>query len=371
MRIVKQALSLLTLLTAAIFTTSPAFAELIWDRESGQWRVEGGVIGAYFGDEINAKNALELMNIAGQAQQDGDYFQALRVYARVYEDYPNSIFAPEAYFQSGKIRIERNQFDDAFEQFNEIVKRYPDYPKFNQVIGQQFETASQLMEGNRPYYWGLVPGFRDYTAAMQFFEGVVDNAPYSRYAPVALMNIALIAQKRDETEKAIDALDRLITNYPDSVLAPNAYLTLAQTFASLVNGAYYDQGATREAISYYEDFLILFPESENISEAEVGLQEMKDTMARSKFLIGDFYWRYRSNTEAARVFLNAAVDAAPESSSAAQAKALLERIDNGEKPPGTPIDFLFPDEEDTVPEYQKNAPAKETVSDNTDEEDKS
>ena len=45
------------------------------------------------------------------------------------------------------------------------------------------------------------------------------------------------------------------------MLAPDAYYNMAQTYSNLVNGAEYDQGSTRQAISYYEDFLILFPQN--------------------------------------------------------------------------------------------------------------
>lgn len=342
---------LLATLVALLHST--AQAELVWSPNEG-WRIEGGAAAPILGDEFNAGNALELMNLAATAQDEGNYFQALRMYKRVYKDYSASIYAPEALFQSARVRIERHQYDDAFEALNNIIELYPDYDKFNRVIGLQFEIASQLMEGKRPYYWGVIPGLRDESAAMDYFEGVVENAPYSRYAPIALMNVALIAQAQGKTEEAIDAMDRLITNYPKSVLAPDAYLNLAKTFDALVDGAYYDQGATREAISYYQDFLILYPEDNNLEQAERGLNRMLDTLARSKFLVGDFYWRYRNNPTAAKIFLNDAITVAPESPSAQQARELLDKIESGVNPPSTPVDWLFGEYKNpSSPEYQE------------------
>ena len=43
------------------------------------------------------------------------------------------------------------------------------------------------------------------------------------------------------------------------MVTSDAYLKLAETHAALVDGPLYDQGATNEAISYFEDYLILFP----------------------------------------------------------------------------------------------------------------
>jgi outer membrane protein assembly factor BamD len=73
------------------------------------------------------------------------------------------------------------------------------------------------------------------------------------------MNIARGHQRMHNTEEAIDALDRMINNYPQSLLAPDAYLKLGETHASLVQGPEYDQTSTKEAITYFQDFMILFP----------------------------------------------------------------------------------------------------------------
>lgn len=317
-----------------------AHAALVWEEGRG-WYVEGGALEPYFGDKADPGNALELMNLAREEQEKGAYFQALRYYGRVADSYAGSIYAPEALYQRSRIHTARHQYDKAYEELDRIAELYPDYPNFNRVVGQKFEIASQLMEGKRPYYWGFIPGFRDEVAALDYFEGIIRTAPYSRYAPVALMNIALIAKSKGKTEEAIDALDRLITNYPKSVLAPDAYLNLAKTFASLVDGAYYDQGSTREAMGYFQDFMILYPDDENIATAEEGLQQMRDTLSRSRLIVGEFYWRYRDNPTAATVFLNDAITVAPDSAAAKEARALLDKIEAGTQPPGTPVDWLF------------------------------
>jgi hypothetical protein len=55
---------------------------------------------------------------------------------------------------------------------------------------------------------------------------------------------------------------------------------MAQTYSNLVKGAEYDQGSTRQAISYYEDFLILFPQSQYLGEVESNLDSMEDLLGQ-------------------------------------------------------------------------------------------
>jgi DNA uptake lipoprotein len=146
------------------------------------------------------------------------------------------------------------------------------------------------------------------------------------------MNIALVAEETDEPDLAIDALDRLINYYPQSMLAPDAYYTMAQTYANLVKGAEYDQGSTRQAISYYEDFLILFPESPFLGEVEANLAAMQNLLATSRLNLGNFYYFYRSNNTAALTFYNEAITIAPESEAADEARARIADIEAGVRP---------------------------------------
>jgi len=141
------------------------------------------------------------------------------------------------------------------------------------------------------------------------------------------MNIGRGHQKMKNIEEAIDALDRMINTYPQSLLAPDAYLQLAKTHASLVDGPDYDQGATRDASTYFEDFMILYPSDPNISVAAKGLNDMKTMLAESKIKIADFYFYKRDNFTAARVFYNEAITSYPDSPVAEKAKKRLAEIE--------------------------------------------
>jgi outer membrane protein assembly factor BamD len=149
------------------------------------------------------------------------------------------------------------------------------------------------------------------------------------------MNIARGHQKLREPEEAIDALDRMINSYPQSLLAPDAYLKLAQAHAGLVEGPYYDQASSKEAVTYFEDFMILFPSDPTIAAAAKGLDSMKVVIAESKMKIGDFYLYKRSNFKAAKVFYNEAITAYPDSEVAKRAKLRLVEVEAGAE--GKPV----------------------------------
>lgn len=304
----------------------PLSADLVWSPYRG-WHAEGGLLEDYLGEDGYGKTALDIMNQAREEQEKKNYRKALRLYKSVRKQFENSMLAPEAVYQTALIYQEKKQWERSFETLQDVINYYPEYEKFNNVIAAQFEIASSLKEGARTrMFWGVLPGFKNYTLAQELFENVIKNAPYSQFAPLSLMNIATIAKKAGEKEVSIDALDRLVNNYPDSSLAPDAYYTLAEIYSSIVDGPAYDQGATREAMSYYQDFLILYPNDPQASLAEMGLDEMTEINANSKLYIADYYYHKKRNLDAALIFYNETITVAPKSKAADQARKMTRKI---------------------------------------------
>ncbi len=316
-----------------LFSAS-ARADIVWHPDTG-WQIEGGVLAGVTGPQ--ARNALELMNRAREAEEDGSRGAAIRAYRKAARRYPSSVYASEALYRTGKLYLARKQYFKSFNTFAQVLISYPNTKYFNDIVGEEYRIASALLDGARNRYWGIIPGFKNRTRAIQYFEVIVQSAPYSDYAPLALMNKARGQLRERDIIEAIDSLDRMINLYPQSLLAPDAYLRLAQTHALLVEGPRYDQGSTKEAITYFEDFLILFPNDENVPAAAEGLDKMKQVLSESKIELGDFYYHKRSNYTAARVFYNEAITAYPDSPVAERAKQKLAQVEasaSGQPVPG-------------------------------------
>lgn len=314
----------LWLLSFVLLFTGTARADLVWTPQTG-WRIEGGLLSGLSSDD--GRRAIDQMNKARRAEERKSLRRAARLYERVGRRYGNSVYAPEAYYRAARMRLARKQYFKAFENFNVVVTRYPNYPRFNEVIGEQYRIASALLDGARNRIFGLIPGFKNRDRAVEYFETLLIVAPYSDYAPLALMNIARAHQRMGNDIEAIDALDRMINLYPQSLLAPDAYLRLAQMHASLVDGAMYDQTSTNEAITYFQDFQILFPGDPQVGAAEKGLADMKRVLAESKMKMADFYFYKRSNYQAARVFYNEAITVYPDSPVAQKARDQLVKVE--------------------------------------------
>jgi outer membrane protein assembly factor BamD len=272
------------------------------------------------------------MDNARRAEDAGHAGTALSGYKRVYKKYPTSLFAPEALYRSGRIYENRRQYTKAFRNLQRVIAEHPAYPAFTEVLGSEYRIADKLVKGARPLYWGIIPGFKQRDKGLEFLEQIVSNAPYSEYAGISLMNAASGYTRSGDRDAAIDALDRMINNYPDSFLTPDAYLKLAAAQASITQGPPYDQASTQLALTYFQDYTILYPGEADVALANKGFNSARALLAESKMTMGDFYYKKRSNYKAAKVFYNEAITTYPDSPTAERARrylAAIEKIESG------------------------------------------
>ena len=317
------------LVVISLLLATQAGAELVWTPQTG-WKFEGGIFdgtSSAAAPSSEGRGALTLMNKARVAEEKHHLGRAARLYKKVTKKYPHSVYAAEAAYREGNMRLLRQQYTKAFNAYGLVATRYPSSSRFNEIVGKQYQIATALLDGARPHYWGWLPGFTAREKGIEQLEVILAEAPYCDYAPLALMSVARGHAYFSESEDEIDALDRLVNTYPQSVLAIDAYLELGSAHASLVAGPYYDQGSTRDAITYYEDFMILYPSDNNVGVAEKGLTDMKHVLAESKVKIADFYFKRRDNFQAARVFYNEAITVYPDSDVAVKARQRLAEVD--------------------------------------------
>lgn len=294
---------------------------------------------------LSKKEKLPLTDLQdrwNEAKRLGKDSDILTICEKICRDYKESSVAPEAFFERGLVYERSRRFTLAIKMFTKIVERYPESRWFRASIDKYFEIAKKLQSGERPYYFGKIPGFRDYDSAIKNYELIVKYAPYSHYAPMALLEIALLQVQAKHYDLAIDALDRIIDVYPDSKEVPQAYLKTAEIYASMAKGVDYNQGGSLAAKRYYEEFLSIFPRHEQANFARQRILDMQESIAGSMVALGNFYFNAQYNAKAASKFYQFAIDTAPDTQAAETARLQIEHIKRGGHPESTFLDPLFP-----------------------------
>ena len=290
--------------------------------------------------------ALRCFENGFRAEQNGQAEEALKHYDYICRHFLETEIAPRAFYRSGVLLKSMGKLEQAFEKLKFITKNYVAYEDYNDVLRDEFDVACTLMK--RYQYkksWKWLDFFKDATPAIDCFKHIVEASPRSENASQALYYIAQLEFESGEKVKAVEALDRIIADYPTSKWLADAYLLEAKVYLSFVNSEQNDQGMTLKAIHCYEDFLLLFGENadfaDKIGEAKQRLFEAQALYAKSRLVLGDFYLYRRSYPEGAVLFYNEARMLAPTSDVAIRADRNIDFANSGNPAPMTWADHCF------------------------------
>ena len=206
----------------------------------------------------------------------------------------------------------------AFQTYQEMLKKHPSTPHFDQVLQSEFEIANLFLGGERQKAWG-VRWFPSLERAEEVYEAVVKNGPYSPVAIEAQFRIGLVYEKERDYLSAVHAYEKLMERYPKHPLAEAAQFQIGWEYKKESARAEYDQNAANQAIAAFTDFIYRFPQSDRVGVAEKYRTELKLEQARGLFHIGEFYEKnhyYKS----ALIYYNDVIEQNPESGWASQAK---------------------------------------------------
>ena len=328
------------LLIAALLAAIPASARLTRD-DSGQWLLVESAPTDLPSDPAVRAEILAELNRAQSALDAGRSGAAISAADDAIDPAEDSEAAAVARLIRARARAERNQFDDALEDLRWLSSRRIDFPELEAALDLQLALARRLASGEGRRLGGWIPWFADKSLALGAYLDVVSAAPRGRRADTALMEHARLAIELGRRDDALESLERLVGEHPDSTHLPEVLGRLAELRASDSPGPYWDQASAREALLALESLVMQFPSSPEAAAAPARILALRTQMSSSRLRLAEFYWQRRNNPEAARLMAASAITVAPDSEAAAEAAKLIARIDAGEEAPGTVADMVL------------------------------
>lgn len=285
---------------------------------------------------------LELMNRASAAMAEENYGRAIDLWDELAQKQYGKEAEAIALLNRARIHILRGQFEPAEkDDLDELFKRHSNYAHFNEVIEVAFDVANRLAAGERPRLGGWMPWFKDRLHALSVYEKVIKNAPNGPLADKSLIRIARLAIAEGRTEESVNALERIISDYPDSKFAAEALERIAKMRSDESLGADWDQAKMIAAADHYRTLINQYPNDPRAKEARDQIKMLMDRAARARLNLAKFYWFKRNNPEAAKLMANASRSLAPGSEAAREAEKLLIDIHNFPSPPATLADRIL------------------------------
>jgi outer membrane protein assembly factor BamD len=215
----------------------------------------------------------ERLQYAISLYEDEDYVEAATEFEALLLQYPGSVIVDDAQYYLGLCRYERGEYIIAAYEFSKLIKNMP---ASSFVSGAQFMLAES--------YYELSPNYnldQKYTTkAIEEYQAFIDFFPLNEKVSEAetkigeLNNklarkeygIAVIYEKMDYYTAAIKYFDGVIETFHDTRYAPQAMYRKIQLLM--------DREREDEALAEMKKFIRQYPEDENINRVE----ELKNSL---------------------------------------------------------------------------------------------
>lgn len=130
---------------------------------------------------------------------------------------------------------------------------------------------------------------QNYRVAIDKFQEIERQHPYSKFATKAQMMSALAAFKEDSYDEAILALDRFVELHPGNEDVDYAYYLKALAYYEQITDVARDQEITEEALKSFDTLITRFPNSKYARDAKLKRDLTLDHLAGKEMEIGRYY----------------------------------------------------------------------------------
>ena len=270
-----------------------------------------------------AKDQLE---VAQSAFDRKDYSLALKAARRVVKVWPLSDYAPQAQYLVGRCYEAKGKDEKAFAEYQKVLEKQPKMASFPEILQRQYDIANLYLAGKWFKLWGVIPIFSSMDKTSAMYEKIVKTGPYSEVAPQAQMKIGAAREKQSNYALAAKAYETAADRYHDRPqVAAEALYKEGSAFKKQAQTAEYDQSTAGQAIATYTDFMTLYPSDPRAAQAQKAITSLKLEQARGSFQIAKFYEKYK-RWAGALVYYNEVIILDPNSQYAAKARLRIDEL---------------------------------------------
>ncbi|MFH1847794.1 MAG: outer membrane protein assembly factor BamD [Candidatus Omnitrophota bacterium] len=254
-----------------------------------------------------------------------DYPKAIGEFKKLNKFYPHSELAPDAQYYIGRSYEEIAKYYNAFLAYQKVIDTYPRTELTEEIIERQYKIGNLYFTGQKEKLFGIaiIPVI---DKALEIFEKVRDNAPYGKHADLAQFKIGECYKKNGQYKEAVDAFQKLVYDYPKSLLLEQAKYEVAYSTYRMSLKPYYDQEPTEDAIKEFEEFIKDRDEGDTILEADKALVTLQEKKAESLYGTAYFYERAKQY-ESAAIYYQEIMEKYPNTSWAAKAFEKLSEVE--------------------------------------------
>lgn len=294
-------LSLLTLTTLVEAKERPVYDESI-DSER-----DFGLIGGPTKEGPEAEWELAQQDLANENLK-----RAIKHTENLVKAWPDHPLAVEAQRLQGDLYFAREEYQSAFNSYQELIDNFAGEFDYQAVLRQQLEASRKLENKVYKSFFGLST-YTKPSNAVPLYRQLLTNAPQMREAPRILYDIGEIYQREGKYLSAIQEYRLLEQRYPRNPLAEEAVLRMSDAYLAIAERNPTDVRPLEGALETLTYFKIRFPQSSRIADIRLRRKDAYDRLAKIRFDQAVFYEEKLRRPEAALISYKSLVEQFPDS----------------------------------------------------------
>lgn len=231
---------------------------------------------------------------------------------------------PEAVFLSGRVEFERENFMRAHRRYLEVLNNWPGTEWADRALRGNFVIAEVFLSGHKRKWLGM-PLFHAYDEALDILDDIIVNHPNSVLAEQALKTKADYYFRKGEFELAEDAYAQLARDYPAGQYVREAMLQSARAALASFPGVEFDDAPLVEAEERFYQFMQAFPQYAEGEDVDLILEDIRAKRAEKELSIAEYYERAKE-PRAAAFYYRLVRDGWPDTTWAALAETRLASL---------------------------------------------
>ena len=171
--------------------------------------------------------------------------------------------------------------------------------QWNKIFGtDDTGTAQELAwDGMDAYENG------SYKKAIEKFQKLKDNYPFSKYAILAELKIADAHYKREEYEDAVFAYENFEQLHPRNEAIPYVIYQIGRCYYDRIDTPDRDQTSAQKALETFQRLVKQFPRDEYSTRAAEHIKTAQKSLAGHAYIVGVFYYETKHYKAALHRFM--------------------------------------------------------------------
>lgn len=251
--------------------------------------------------------------------------KAVKLYARVADDFPMSPSAANARFRQAEILEQQGEIFDSFKAYQQFLQRYQSSNQYSKALNSQVRMAQSVADGKvKSSFLGMKSKIST-KEIVEMLGELRDNAPRSEISANAQFKIGEIYQSEKEYKESIDAYRKLVRDQPDTRQAAEALFRVGIVFLEQADAGNHNQATLDLAGEALNDYLLQYPSHSKNAEAKRLLASLQSRDLNRSLEIAKFYDR-TGQTESAKVYYRDIVKSSKSGSDHDYAKSRLKEL---------------------------------------------